>query len=474
MQDEWIKKAFSQMQLNDEKKQQLWENIQQQENGSLAGKKRWFSAKTLIRHVAAACLAVAILVGTGAIVDAATGGKIVSTITQILKGQSSQDIVDQAGQINRQHFDVFAPDIFYMDEQYVLFANLRGVILYDWKAQKTVGTVDLQAIDCIYFDEDTKRTNIYYDGEKLYIFNVNKEIISGTVVESSVYEYTYTDEDGLTFSHEILSDNEKDKIYKSCKKNQKYTYAAARFANKRNVKAIFDGDDFDSKYSDRALKWTDAAGREQISFLYVKKDEYKVYTYDVAADKFVIQPINLEYSETTEEKNPEFVYSGDDQLMAAVVSYEKEQVASEGEVESGTVWVPAVYELKRVKMKNGYLIFAVYGDYTYRQVGTILQCESGSQIPSRFHIKKTDGAYRVVSVDQPRGGSYYEDVIWEMTKDYPGLRAKFLYTENQEKGIAAARKKFLKMYVKDNNLSVAYYKDFGWDAVPLFDQEKRK
>ena len=113
MQDEWIKKAFSQMQLNDEKKQQLWENIQQQENGSLEGKKRWFSAKTLIRHVAAACLAVAILVGTGAIVDAATGGKIVSTITQILKGQSSQDIVDQAGQINRQHFDVFAPDILY-------------------------------------------------------------------------------------------------------------------------------------------------------------------------------------------------------------------------------------------------------------------------------------------------------------------------------------------------------------------------
>ncbi len=474
MQDEWIKKAFSQMQLNDEKKQQLWENIQQQENGSLAGKKRWFSAKKLIRYVAAACLAVAILVGTGAIVDAATGGKIVSTITHILKEQSSQDIVDQAGQINRQHFDVFAPDIFYMDEQYVVFANLRGVILYDWKAEKTVGTVDLQAIDCIYFDEDTKRTNIYYDGKNLYIFNVNKEIISGTVVESSVYEYTYTDEDGLTFSHEILSDNEKDKIYKSCKKNQKYTYAAARFANKRNVKAIFDGDDFDSKHSDRALMWTDAAGREQISFLYVKKDEYKVYTYDVAADKFVIQPITLEYSETTEEKNPEFVYSGDDQLMAAVVSYEKEQVASEGEVESGTVWVPAVYELKRVKMKNGYLIFAMYGDYTYRQVGTILQCENGSQIPSCFHIKKTDGAYRVVSVDQPRGGSYYGDDIWEMTKDYPGLRAKFLYTENQEKGIAAARKKFLKMYVKDNNLSVAYYKDFGWDAVPLFDQEKRK
>ena len=44
-----------------------------------------------------------------------------------------------------------------------------------------------------------------------------------------------------------------------------------------------------------------------------------------------------------------------------------------------------------------------------------------------------------------------------------------MYFDYQPERDKEIREEYIRMYVTDNNLSVEYYKDYGWDPVKLFD-----
>lgn len=93
--------------------------------------------------------------------------------------QSEQDIIGQTEMIQDKGIEVYAPDILAIDDQYLVFGNLRGLIVYDLISKKVVGTIDTQAIGSIYFDGDKKQTHVIKNKNMITIFNSNKGIPYG-------------------------------------------------------------------------------------------------------------------------------------------------------------------------------------------------------------------------------------------------------------------------------------------------------
>ena len=62
-------------------------------------------------------------------------------------------------------------------------------------------------------------------------------------------------------------------------------------------------------------------------------------------------------------------------------------------------------------------------------------------------------------------GSEYVKGIKEFCKGYPGMARKYFDYEGKER--EEARTALIRMYVKDNDLDIKYYKDYGWDPVPV-------
>ena len=69
---------------------------------------------------------------------------------------------------------MYASDILYMDEELLLFENMRGIIVYDLQKDAVLGTIDTQAIDCIYFDGDKKLIidETEHDINDIYAFDI--------------------------------------------------------------------------------------------------------------------------------------------------------------------------------------------------------------------------------------------------------------------------------------------------------------
>lgn len=186
MEKEKMKDAFEHLNPTKQQEKDMWERLSK----SKEMKYPKSIGKTLgkLRYVAAASIVLVVITVSGFGINAATDGAFMSKIKDVIFNKPArEDIVDQAGDIQNRGIEVYASDILYIDENWLVFGNLRGILIYDLKQDAISGTIDTQAIDCMYFNGERKQTHVLEENQKLILFNTKDGVPYG-----SYYQFEFT------------------------------------------------------------------------------------------------------------------------------------------------------------------------------------------------------------------------------------------------------------------------------------------
>ena len=116
-------------------------------------------------------IAVCLLTGVG--VNAATDGALLDSIREFCGLPVQQKKAADEGLKLKN--EVYAPELAGCSEKYVVFANERALIVYGRQEKKLLAALDLQAMDCNYFNTDSIHTRVLLQKDTIYIFNEKKE-----------------------------------------------------------------------------------------------------------------------------------------------------------------------------------------------------------------------------------------------------------------------------------------------------------
>ncbi len=110
----------------------------------------------------------------------------------------------------------------------------------------------------------------------------------------------------------------------------------------------------------------------------------------------------------------------------------------------------------------------VWGDFwveNFNVVGDTLMFVSGGNHPGKMHVKKNaEGQFFVPGFDAVGDGSAYLPTAKTIFGD---RFEEFQKAYSDDKARGEVRKSAISEYVKRNKLTVKYYKNFGWPAVPI-------
>ncbi len=433
--------------------------------------------KAFKRAMAVAAAIALIIVGTvGA--NVATDGAVYAAIMKWLKfDQGRQDVVGNMVDSQDRFNTVWAPDIYYLDEEVMVFGGLRGTIIYDLTKNQVLATIDTQKIDCVYFDSQVKQTHILKDGDCIVVFNSENGVASGSYY---IYDLKMCDGQELNVSETGDDETLLNQYYEQWNVLQnQYVDTFETFSEYEEIESLF-SIDHDNKYSFNSFSWEDANKTSYYSFLAIQDNQYVLYHFDVEKEEFADVTLDLSQAMVFEEGATEasigevsedgsivlkqFVYYGDNKKVEAIYKYMEEDYLQYSEEDK--VWIPGYVIFEEAEKDGEYLVFGNFWSYGYQLTGTVLESQSGTEMPACFHLKETENGYEVVSVDMAGDGSYAED-IQAFTADYPGLYDMFMeYDENKR---MEAQKEYVQMYVKGHNLAIEYYKEYGCDPMKIFD-----
>ena len=109
----------------------------------------------------------------------------------------------------------------------------------------------------------------------------------------------------------------------------------------------------------------------------------------------------------------------------------------------------------------------VWGDFwvfNYNQLGDTLKCVSGGSHPGLIHVCKTENGFEVTSFDQVEDGSSY---LPSAKKIFGEKYDAFHNINSDEQKREEIRTEVLSAFVKEHNIPVTMYQDYGWPAKKL-------
>lgn len=211
----------------------------------------------------------------------------------------------------------YIPDIDYINNDNLIFSNKNGTFIYDLKINKIINTVNLQEINCNYFDNDINQTCILKEKDKLIVFNTKND---------EYYDFSNNKPYGYYYVYNLNSDKELICTYKGNNKNQLNNYFKKWLKHRENYKSTDDilsydlkddvsllyfgynqdsgysrlhfNEDNDEenvtiKYSENSIGWNN---NTIYSYIQYDKDEkeYSLVNYDTKAKKEYITELNLQ------------------------------------------------------------------------------------------------------------------------------------------------------------------------------------
>ena len=109
----------------------------------------------------------------------------------------------------------------------------------------------------------------------------------------------------------------------------------------------------------------------------------------------------------------------------------------------------------------------VWGDFwvfNYNQNGDVLETVSGGNHPGRIHLEKVEYGYELRDFDQVADGADFDASAREIFGEHYDAYRKVASDENAREEV---RRAAIEAFVKDQNLSVTKYQDYGWPARPI-------
>lgn len=496
-----------------------------------------------ISKAAALILCLVFTLGFGGMaVDAASGGRTATAIhevTEKIQASIHRLLSDEDKQIANETvtlpIQVYASDLVGVNDDYILLANERGLLIYDRTRKEISAVLDLQQMECNYLNANSIATRIFMDGDKLYLFNeTGIEQRAGKMESDSLPEFAYicdlsmlsaqtavedvvVTRNGQNLNTDLTSDISSGNVgYLTCttdKKEIRAIYDLWLEYEKTHIYDTFDsfyGSDFlsednekyyDMSYSRNSLSWIDNSGKNMLSCLVVYGNtDYELYTkqpdgtllcekLDLTVTEKDGSDLSRDHSgpttdgptgetqtgSTRETSNslPPFSYTGNDAVLKTICAYMMESDEGQGYYRSSeaSVYIPSpvIYDVKQ--KDDDLMVFCNLWSYVYYQNGNTLECESGGESPARLRLHPdadAPGGYQVIEDIRTGDGSDYYEGIKEFCKGYPGMADKYFdYDESTIDIRESIRTILIRMYVQDNGLDIKYYKDYGWDPVPV-------
>lgn len=496
-----------------------------------------------VTKAAALLVCLVFTLGFGGIaVDAASGGRTTTAIHEVsekIQASIHRLLSDEDKQIANETvtlpIQVYASDLVGINDDYILLANERGLLIYDRSREEITAVLDLQQMECNYLNANSIATRIFLDGDKLYLFNeTGIEQRQGKEESASLPEFAYICDlsvlSAQTAPEDAESANSEQKLNTNSTSgkepnNSEYLTYTTDIEEIRDIRDLwvnyeqnhiydtfdsFYGSDFlnednekyyDMSYSRYSLSWTDKSGRNMLSCLVVYGNtDYELYTkkedgtllcekLDLTVTANNDSDLSGNHSgQTTDGQTsgdqtvgttetsgalPTFSYTGDDAVLATVCAYMMESDEGQGYYRSSeaSVYIPAPVIYDSVSVGEDLLVFCNLWSYCYYQNGNTLECESGGESPARLRLHPdadAPGGYRVIEDIRTGDGADYYEGIKEFCKGYPGMADKYFnYDESSVDTRELIRTSLIRMYVQDNDLNIKYYKDYGWDPVPV-------
>lgn len=423
-----------------------------------------------LRAALVASLALAVLMAGSIGVNAATDGVFFESVKKFCGLTETQQQV--ANETLTLPNEVYGPELIACSDKYVIFANERGLMIYDRALETLTAALDLQELDCNYFNAETITTHAYVEGDTLYLFNQAVADKNGTGQEADGVARAYLYDLTLAGQEEALCMTE-DRARLAAVLDGWTSYSQnslrSTFHEMQESSLVLDELEkyhAQTYYSKNCIRWTDAAGDRWLSFLVVsKEDGFTLYTRpedgaEVAALALAIETEPADNGET--RGLPEFRYTGDDAVLAAVLERTLTDKMSYLSM-PGDVFIPASHIVKIIEDGDELIVFCNYVLYGYYRNGNTLNCESGGSGPARMRLTPAgDGTYTVTECLL----SFVDEHV-AFCEEY-GVSPEIFRSEEYLAKRDEIRRSFIRMYVDENGLDdILYYKDFGWDPVSI-------
>lgn len=132
----------------------------------------------------------------------------------------------------------------------------------------------------------------------------------------------------------------------------------------------------------------------------------------------------------------------------------------------GEVCIPSVSVIAIEKTNPDSI--KLWGDYwvfNYNIVGDTLKCVSGGSHPGKMVLRTTDNGYEVIAFEQVADGEDYLESAKRIFGE--SLYDQFHAINSNEEIRESCRANYIANYVKEHNLPVKYYQDYGWPAKEI-------
>ena len=109
----------------------------------------------------------------------------------------------------------------------------------------------------------------------------------------------------------------------------------------------------------------------------------------------------------------------------------------------------------------------VWGDFwimNYDLKGNILEMVSGGSYPGVIHLKQGEAGYEVTGMDVVEDGSNFTESAKEIFGEHYDA---FMEINDDPEEKERIRAQIISNYVAANDLEITAYKDYGWEPVPL-------